>query len=142
VPQKNTPRTSPAKRKEIALAKVRGAGNKEIAEELGISPKTVEKHLADPRTRVWMQVFTERHESKLDKAFAKAIETLTLLMDHSDAQTRLAAVDRLMAMLTAIDRSSGAGEGQQDAAVTFTLAELHMSLQKYVSTASPVRGVE
>jgi len=135
--RKGKANTVAGKKKQIALERVKGATLAEIGKKVGLSPKTVEKYVADPQVKAWMQHFAAKHEGSLNDSYRVAVETLTRLMQGDDAKVSLEAIDRLIHLLGTTDKAMAPGKGQQDqggTTSTYTLAELTVSLERYVST--------
>lgn len=123
---------------QIAAQRVKGSTLAEIGKKTGLSSKTVEKHVASPEVKAWMQYFAERHEIKLSEAYGAALDTLTRLMGGADNRVALEAVDRLIHLLGTTDKAMAPAKGApQDqvssGAGTYTVAELYTSLVRFQS---------
>lgn len=122
----------------IAVERVKGATLAEIGKKTGLAPKTVEKHVASAEVKALMREYAERHSHQLDASYRTMVETLTRLMQGENPVVALEAVDRLIHLLGTTDKAMapGKGLGQEQTAQqgTFTLAELTVSLERYVAT--------
>lgn len=133
--RKNKPNTTDSKKKLIAVERAKGSTLKDIAEKTGLSPKTVEKHVASPEVKAWMQRLAESHNAELNESYGVAVATLTRLMQGDDPRVAMEAVDRLIHLLGTTDKAMAPGKEQgQQGQGSYTLAELTVSLERYVAT--------
>lgn len=137
----NKPNATSAKKKRIAVERAKGATLKDIAAATGLSPKTIEKHVASREVKALMREFADRHDAELDESYRVAIETLTRLMQQDNAVVALEAVDRLIHLLGTTDKAMAPGKGQAQEQTaqqgTFTMAELTVSLERYIVATHP-----
>lgn len=123
-------------KKLIAVERVKGATLAEIGKKVGLSPKTVEKHVATAEVKALMREYAERHSDQLDESYRQMLASLTRLMQGDNQVMALEAVDRLIHLLGTTDRvmAPGRGQDQQQAQGSYTLAELTLSLERYVAS--------
>ena len=115
---------------------MKGATLAEIGKKVGLSPKTVEKHVATAEVKALMREYAERHSDQLDESYRQMLASLTRLMQGDNQVMALEAVDRLIHLLGTTDRvmAPGRGQDQQQAQGSYTLAELTLSLERYVAS--------
>ncbi len=134
--RRNKPNTTQSVKKLIAVERVKGATLAEIGKKVGLSPKTVEKHVATAEVKALMREYAERHSDQLDESYRQMLASLTRLMQGDNQVMALEAVDRLIHLLGTTDRvmAPGRGQDQQQAQGSYTLAELTLSLERYVAS--------
>lgn len=134
--RRNKPNTTSTTKRAIAVERVKGATLAEIGKKVGLSPKTVEKHVATAEVKALMREYAERHSDQLDESYRQMLASLTRLMQGDNQVMALEAVDRLIHLLGTTDKvmAPGKGNDQQQAQGSYTLAELTLSLERYVAT--------
>jgi hypothetical protein len=126
MPARNKSKVSDAQRRKIAAGKVLGRTAKSVAAETGLSQRTVERQLKDPRTVAYIQEFKERDYKDLSESWRDMIRGLRQDVKSKDFVIRRAARVDLIRVLEAgeppLDKAQAPGTDSTKG--DFTLEEL------------------
>ena len=126
MPAKNKSKVSDPQRRKIAAGKALSQTTKRIAAETGLSTRSVERALKDPRTVAYIQDFKARSYKKLSKAWDVMIDRLCEDVGSKDPYIRSRARVDLIRVLEAgeppLDKAQAPGTDSTKG--DFTLEEL------------------